>query len=615
MTDTALLEKWIAERDAEAFKEITKRYAPVVYGACTRILRNPADAEDVAQECFLALVETRKPPRGSLGAWLHVVATNRSLNRLRGHQRRRERETRFAEAHPATPDPTWDDISTYVDEALADLPKKFQAPLVAHFLNDQTHAEIATALGVPRQTVTYRIGKGIERVRKALAKRGIPLTAVALNTLLAAKAAHAVVPATLTTALGKMALAGSTNTAATLAATGASSGGKLLTGYALKAAGFAVVTAIVATVAIQMASSPPEPPPVTVAPPPQGVTPPDNLAASQATPFAASDSTEDATASEGKTNDTIAPNVASPSDDVQPSTGNTIETGTLSQIQARVAANEALTSLIKLEYATQYTFANLLGQDLTDEQQSPQNPGATNVRAGGRSYSHSTAVWAQDGAKFYWNSDFYYPGDEWSRGDIDASNGEVLKWLSKKKELMQGTISEPDTFDFDMVGPLQLGIRLFGGKLPLSEVLTAECASILAYFDTIKGRRAYVVDIEMPIAPDYFGRFWIEQERGMPVYIEYYRINPDSGEEGLLAKIDSIELHELPNGAWFPIKGIRSVYLRDRVVSEHISVVPRTITLRREDIPDSLFEIQFPEGCQVSSDISGAGDAIALHDN
>ena len=101
----------------------------------------------------------------------------------------------------------------------------------------------------------------------------------------------------------------------------------------------------------------------------------------------------------------------------------------------------------------------------------------------------------------------------------------------------------------------------------------------------------------------------------MPVYIEHYVINPDSGEEGLTSKIDSIELHELPNGAWIPIKGVRSIYFHDRVGSQHISVDPRTITIRREDIPDSLFDIQFPEGCQVYNAIIGAEDAIVRPEN
>ena len=54
-SDHALLERWLTNRDAEAFREIVDRYAGMVYGTCTRILRNPDDAEDVAQECFLQL--------------------------------------------------------------------------------------------------------------------------------------------------------------------------------------------------------------------------------------------------------------------------------------------------------------------------------------------------------------------------------------------------------------------------------------------------------------------------------------------------------------------------------------------------------------------------------
>ncbi len=70
LPDAALLERWITNRDAEALSELVSRYADLVYGVCRRVVRNEADAEDVAQDCFLRLARTKSPPRSSLAGWL-----------------------------------------------------------------------------------------------------------------------------------------------------------------------------------------------------------------------------------------------------------------------------------------------------------------------------------------------------------------------------------------------------------------------------------------------------------------------------------------------------------------------------------------------------------------
>ena len=61
-----------------AFAELVARHAAMVYGTCRRVLGNAADAEEVAQECFLQLISARIRIRDSLGPWLHTVAQRRA---------------------------------------------------------------------------------------------------------------------------------------------------------------------------------------------------------------------------------------------------------------------------------------------------------------------------------------------------------------------------------------------------------------------------------------------------------------------------------------------------------------------------------------------------------
>lgn len=208
MHDLELLDRWYAENDAEAFQELAARHAGMVYATCLRVLGNGPDAEDVAQECFEALCHGRRRPRANLPAWLHRLAANRAIDRIRSEKRRAARETRYSEARDTSVESGWDDVRAEVDRALAELPERLRTPLVAHFLEGKTHAAIAAELRTTRQNVTYRIRKGVAALRTRLRRRGIAVPAAALAALLGEHMAEAAVPASLSASLGKLAMAG-----------------------------------------------------------------------------------------------------------------------------------------------------------------------------------------------------------------------------------------------------------------------------------------------------------------------------------------------------------------------------------------------------------------------
>ena len=196
--DSALLRRWVEGRDSEAFAELVTRYSGLVFAACLRILRSASDAEDATQDCFATLASTGATPGAYLGPWLHRVATNHSLTRLRGDTRRRRRETAYANTQQAPVDAKWDEIHVHIDEAIAELPEKLRDPIVAHFLQGRAQNEIAASLGVARQTVASRMEKGIDLLRKSLHRRGVSITATGLAAAMTANFSDAVtVPATL----------------------------------------------------------------------------------------------------------------------------------------------------------------------------------------------------------------------------------------------------------------------------------------------------------------------------------------------------------------------------------------------------------------------------------
>ncbi len=204
--DAVLLERWAQSGDAEAFRELVKRYAGMVYATAHRILGNPAAAEDIAQDAFLSLAKGSRVDR-SLGPWLHRVATNKSLDALKADARRKQRESAWTMSRDTAVTPEWNEIREYLDEAINALPERQRGVIIGHFLNAKTHEELAQTLGITRSAVTHRIAKGVEQIRGTLKKRGVPVASAALTSLLTANAVEAA-PAKLITALSEIALVG-----------------------------------------------------------------------------------------------------------------------------------------------------------------------------------------------------------------------------------------------------------------------------------------------------------------------------------------------------------------------------------------------------------------------
>ena len=84
MTEETLVES-LKQKSSEAFEELVTRYARRLYVVSYRILRNPQDAEDAVQETFLQVFRSIHKFReeSSLFTWLHRIATNQALDKLR----------------------------------------------------------------------------------------------------------------------------------------------------------------------------------------------------------------------------------------------------------------------------------------------------------------------------------------------------------------------------------------------------------------------------------------------------------------------------------------------------------------------------------------------------
>lgn len=177
-TDGELLRR-VVERDEGAFDTLYRRYAPAAYGVALRVLRQPALAEEVAAEAFLAVwtaPHAYDPSRGTFRMFLLSLVHHRAVDAVRREERLRSREQRANP--PAAPDE--DVMETVLEEAdLADRRKRVRHALEAlpedqrrlvelMYFRGWTQSKIAEEEEIPLGTVKSRVFSAMRRLREAL---------------------------------------------------------------------------------------------------------------------------------------------------------------------------------------------------------------------------------------------------------------------------------------------------------------------------------------------------------------------------------------------------------------------------------------------------------------
>ncbi len=159
-----------ARSDEAAFESLFKAEYARVVGIANRVLADPHEAEDVAQDVFVDFHRLHSATAQYAPAWLHRAAAHASLNRLRGARRRQKREVAQAlEEGERTLDPQKQlEVSEdrrHVREALARMAPKPAAALAMR-ASGLSYTEVAQALGVG----TGQVGTLLRRAEATLRK-------------------------------------------------------------------------------------------------------------------------------------------------------------------------------------------------------------------------------------------------------------------------------------------------------------------------------------------------------------------------------------------------------------------------------------------------------------
>jgi RNA polymerase sigma-70 factor (ECF subfamily) len=159
--------------DPHAFGELVGRHERRVYGLCLRILGSREDAEDAAQEAFLAALRKAASFRqaAAFSTWLYRIAVNAATDQARRRARARltplDPEDAAAAAAPGGDHGDAVATAVAVQAALAEVPEEFRVAVVLCDLYRVPYAEAAQILEIPVGTVKSRVFRG----RLALAER------------------------------------------------------------------------------------------------------------------------------------------------------------------------------------------------------------------------------------------------------------------------------------------------------------------------------------------------------------------------------------------------------------------------------------------------------------
>ena len=167
--DRRLVRRFLRARDEQAFRQLYRRHAPVLYPLALRLVGgSEADAQDAIQETWIRACEKleRFEWKSSLRTWLTGILINCVRESMRERQRRQEEELPDDYETAASAAPPWTSIA--LDQVIARLPTGYRHVLTLHDIAGYTHEEIGTLLEITAGTSKSQLYHARKALRSLL---------------------------------------------------------------------------------------------------------------------------------------------------------------------------------------------------------------------------------------------------------------------------------------------------------------------------------------------------------------------------------------------------------------------------------------------------------------
>ncbi len=175
--DLAELLKRSGRGDEAAFARLYDATAARAYGLAVRVVRDPAQAEEVTQEAFLEIWRTASRfdrDRGSAVSWILTLVHRKAVDRVRSAEASTRRDTAYHQSnhgieHDSTAEAAQASMEARrVRQALGSLTEVQREALELAYFKGYTHTEVATMLDLPVGTAKTRIRDGLIRLRDTM---------------------------------------------------------------------------------------------------------------------------------------------------------------------------------------------------------------------------------------------------------------------------------------------------------------------------------------------------------------------------------------------------------------------------------------------------------------
>src|SRR5215831_4673784 len=169
--DDEILLSAVRNGSDRAFNTLIDRHQQAVRTFLRGLMANNSDADDVAQETFLAAWTQAKSFRGqgSVRSWLFSIAWRKAKGSQRRWFRSVRRDTAYHESFLRdTSSESPSDAAILVRQALMSLPMDQRATVMLCLGSGHTHAEASEMLGIPLGTIKSHVLRGREKLREIL---------------------------------------------------------------------------------------------------------------------------------------------------------------------------------------------------------------------------------------------------------------------------------------------------------------------------------------------------------------------------------------------------------------------------------------------------------------